>query len=116
VFRLAVSILGHEFVLESEDVAQDVMVRVYCALRSFRGDASFGSWMYRIAFNHALNVKARLRYRAPHLRRVFVTPRESLGSWPGFRRARPEKETTSRFRALRPRIFPADIDQQFVAH
>ena len=61
------SILGQGFVPEAEDVAQDVMVRVYHALGSFRGDASFGSWVYRIAFNHALNVKARVRYRAPHV-------------------------------------------------
>jgi RNA polymerase sigma-70 factor (ECF subfamily) len=67
VFRLAVSILGQEFGPEAEDVAQDVMVRMHRALGSFRGEAKFGSWIYRIAFNHALNVKARVRYRAPHV-------------------------------------------------
>src|SRR4029078_12224808 len=67
VFRLAVSILGQEFAPEAEDVAQDVMVRMHGALGSFSGDAKFGSWIYRIAFNHALNVKARVRYRAPHV-------------------------------------------------
>ena len=67
VFRLAVSILGQEFAPEAEDVAQDVMLRVHHSLRSFRGEAKFGSWIYRIAFNQALNVKARVRYRAPHV-------------------------------------------------
>ena len=67
VFRLAVSILGQEFAPDAEDVAQDVMLRVHHSLRSFRGEAKFGSWIYRIAFNQALNVKARVRYRAPHL-------------------------------------------------
>ena len=67
VFRLAVSILGQEFAPEAEDVAQDVMVRMHGALGSFRGDAKFGTWIYRIGFNHALNVKARVRYRAPHV-------------------------------------------------
>jgi RNA polymerase sigma-70 factor (ECF subfamily) len=67
VFRLAVSILGQPFAPEAEDVAQDVMLRVHHALRSFRGEARLGSWIYRIAFNHALNVKARARYRAPHV-------------------------------------------------
>ena len=42
-------------------------MRLYHALDSFRGDAAFGSWVYRIAFNHTLNVKARMRYRAPHV-------------------------------------------------
>jgi RNA polymerase sigma-70 factor (ECF subfamily) len=67
VFRLAVSILGQQFAPEAEDVAQDVMVRVHHSLHSFRGEAKFGSWIYRITFNQALNVKARARYRAPHV-------------------------------------------------
>lgn len=67
MFRLAVSILGQQFAPEAEDVAQDVMVRVHHALPTFRGDSQLGSWIYRIAFNHALNVKARARYRAPHV-------------------------------------------------
>jgi RNA polymerase sigma-70 factor (ECF subfamily) len=67
VFRVAVSILGQECVQEAEDVAQDVMVRVHHALRTFRNESKFSSWIYRIAFNQALNVKARMRYRAPHL-------------------------------------------------
>lgn len=67
VFRLAVSILGQEFAPDAEDVAQDVMLRVHRALASFRGEAKFSSWVYRITFNQALNVKARVRYRAPHV-------------------------------------------------
>ncbi len=67
VFRLAVSILGQELSADAEDVAQDVMLRVHRSLRSFRGEAGIGSWIYRIAFNQALNVKARARHRAPHV-------------------------------------------------
>ena len=66
VFRLVVSILGQAFAADAEDVAQDVMVRVHQALPTFRGEARFGTWVYRIAFNQALNVKARARYRMPH--------------------------------------------------
>lgn len=67
VFRLVVSILGQGFSADAEDVAQDVMLRVHHALSSFRGEAKFGSWIYRVAFNQALNVKARVRYRSPHV-------------------------------------------------
>ena len=52
---------------DADELVQDVFVRVHHALQTFRGDAQFGSWVYRIAFNQALNVKARMRYRAPHL-------------------------------------------------
>ncbi len=67
VFRLAVSVLGQSFVADAEDVAQDVMVRIHQALPTFRGDAKFGTWVYRIAFNQALNAKARARFRVPHV-------------------------------------------------
>ena len=67
VFRLALSILGRGFEAEAEDVAQEVFVKVHNSLGSFRGDAKVSSWIYRITFNQALNVKARARHHRPHL-------------------------------------------------
>ncbi len=67
VFRLALSILGRGSEAEAEDVAQEVFVRVHNSLKSFRGDAKVSSWIYRITFNQALNVKARARHHRPHL-------------------------------------------------
>jgi RNA polymerase sigma-70 factor, ECF subfamily len=67
VFRLALSILGQGFAGEAEEVTQEVMLRVHHSLASFRGEARFGSWIYRIAFNQAVNLKARVRDRAPHV-------------------------------------------------
>src|SRR5207244_641659 len=67
VFRLALSIMGPAFAGEAEEVAQEVFVRVHRGLTSFRGEAQFSSWIYRIAFNQALNLKERVRYRVPHL-------------------------------------------------
>ncbi len=66
VFRLAVSILGREFLPEAEDVAQEVFLKVHHAIESFRGEAEFSSWIYRITFNQAVNLKARVRFRSPH--------------------------------------------------
>ena len=66
VFRLAVSILGREFIPEAEDVAQEVFLKVHHALETFRGEAEFSSWIYRITFNQAVNLKARVRFRSPH--------------------------------------------------
>lgn len=67
VFRLALSVLGQGFAGDAEEVAQEVFLRVHHSLASFRGDAQFSSWLYRITFNLAVNLKARVRYRAPHL-------------------------------------------------
>jgi RNA polymerase sigma-70 factor, ECF subfamily len=67
VFRLAVSILGQAFVGEAEEVTQEVFLRVHSALKAYRGEAKFGTWLYRVTFNQTLNLKARVRFTAPHV-------------------------------------------------
>jgi RNA polymerase sigma-70 factor (ECF subfamily) len=67
VFRLAVSILGQAFVGEAEEVTQEVFLRVHSALKSYRGESAFGTWLYRATFNQTLNLKARVRFSAPHV-------------------------------------------------
>ena len=39
----------------AEEVTQEVFVKAYASLSSFRGEAEFGTWLYRIATNLALN-------------------------------------------------------------
>ena len=67
VFRVALSILGRGHEADAEDVAQEVFVKVHRTLPSFRAESKISSWIYRIAFNHALNTKARARFRKPHV-------------------------------------------------
>jgi RNA polymerase sigma-70 factor (ECF subfamily) len=44
---------------EAEDVAQEVFVTVFKHIDTFRGDAKFSTWLYRIATNHTRN---RMKY------------------------------------------------------
>lgn len=39
----------------ADDIAQEAWIRAFEKLHLFRGDASFGTWMYRLATNTALN-------------------------------------------------------------
>lgn len=47
--RLVQHVVGHP--LMAEDIAQETFLRAYRALPRFRGEASFYSWLYRIAVN-----------------------------------------------------------------
>ncbi len=40
---------------EAQDVAQEAFVKAYRALKNFRGDSAFYTWLYRIAINTAKN-------------------------------------------------------------
>lgn len=37
---------------EAKDLTQDIFLKVYKALPSFRGEAKYYTWIYRIALNH----------------------------------------------------------------
>jgi len=48
---------------DCEDFVQDVMLKAYSALGTFRAEASFATWLMRIAYNTAINsVKKRRSY------------------------------------------------------
>src|SRR5262249_46355000 len=40
---------------DAEEVAQDVLMKVYRKIEAFRGDPALSSWVYRITFNTALS-------------------------------------------------------------
>ena len=40
---------------DAEEVAQDVLLKVFLKIDAFRGDAALSSWIYRITFNTAMS-------------------------------------------------------------
>src|SRR5215831_8015542 len=58
VLRQAMHLLGHA--AEAEEVVQDVFLAVYEKAPSFRGEAAFTTWLFRLTANAALS---RLRRR-----------------------------------------------------
>ena len=52
--------LVHNILLNREDaeeIAQDVFVKAFTGLKTFKGNSLFSTWLYRIAVNTALNKK-----------------------------------------------------------
>jgi RNA polymerase sigma-70 factor (ECF subfamily) len=54
VFRLSIRMGANE--REAADVAQEVFLRVWRGLSSFRGDSLFRTWLYRITLNEVSRV------------------------------------------------------------
>ena len=53
VYQLCYRFVGnHE---DASDLAQDVFIRAFRGLKSFKGNASLGTWLYRIGVNLCLN-------------------------------------------------------------
>jgi RNA polymerase sigma-70 factor (ECF subfamily) len=53
VYSLAYRMVG---ATEAEDLVQDIFLLAHRKLAGFRGDASLGTWLYRLATNHCLDV------------------------------------------------------------
>ena len=84
VYRLAMQITKNH--ADAEDVMQETFLKVYRSIRTFRKDAAFETWVYRIAVNEALNFVKRRERRQE---RTIETTAEA------------EFETDARYRATR---------------
>lgn len=58
---------------DAEDVTQEVFVQVYRKLKTFRGEASFKTWLHRLTINAVL-----MHFRKPVVRREQATKDESI--------------------------------------
>lgn len=67
VYRLAISILDDP--AEADEAAQDALVKVIRKLNTFRGEASFTTWLYAITLNVC---RGRLRQRRSRDRLVTI--------------------------------------------
>jgi RNA polymerase sigma-70 factor (ECF subfamily) len=53
VFRTCMGFLHNQH--DAEDLTQEVFIKAYQSIDSFKGDAAFSTWLYRIAVNASLN-------------------------------------------------------------
>lgn len=53
VFRTCLGFLHNKD--DADDLTQEVFIQAYQSLAKFKGDASFSTWIYRIAINASLN-------------------------------------------------------------
>jgi RNA polymerase sigma-70 factor, ECF subfamily len=78
VYGLAARLVGHA---EAADLTQEIFLRVFAGLESFRGTAGFSTWLYRVAINECLR----------HRRAARPTP-DRLAFEPVSREAEPGQQ------------------------
>ena len=71
VYRVAYRMMGNSH--DAEEVVQEAFLRAYQKLRQFAGNANFGTWVYRIAANYAID---RLRQKKNEEARREVSTRK----------------------------------------
>jgi RNA polymerase sigma factor (sigma-70 family) len=88
VYRLALRMLWHPD--DAEDATQEALIRIMTRIGSYRGEAAFRTWAYRVAANHILNWRqSRVEQENLNFRRYGEQLREGLAE-PGS--ARPDAD------------------------
>ena len=62
VFNIACRLMGNE--ADAADMAQEALIKIYRSIKSFKGEASFSSWVYRLTVNACMD-GLRRRKRVP---------------------------------------------------
>lgn len=82
IFRTCIGFLHNRD--DADDLTQEILIQAYESLKSFKGEAAFSTWLYRIAVNASLN-RVRKNSRNPILNRfdsLFVVGKEREISLP----------------------------------
>lgn len=53
VYRIALSLVKNP--TDAEDIAQDVFIKVYTSVSTFKGNSSLATWIYKITYNMSLD-------------------------------------------------------------
>lgn len=62
---------------ETDDITQEVFIKVYSALKDFREESNLFTWLYRIATNYAINHTKKVKVRNTVSVEVVMEPIES---------------------------------------
>ncbi|MCC7123406.1 MAG: RNA polymerase sigma factor [Acidobacteria bacterium] len=68
---------------DADDLLQEIFLQVYRKAGSFRGDSSLGTWLYRLAMNHCLDVVRSRQARMAHVTDSMDEPDASPVAAPG---------------------------------
>jgi RNA polymerase sigma-70 factor (ECF subfamily) len=107
--RLFVLALHHvRYAADAEDLSQEVWLKAFRAIKSFRGESSFYTWLRQIMINTFLNERRTPRYGGAQV--------VELDAWEASRRDAAHSSNTSNSGSLntRARGLEETVEQQFL--
>ena len=48
---------------EAEDICQDIFIKLFIKIKSFKGDSRFSTWLYSFTYNHCVNYYHRNKFK-----------------------------------------------------
>ena len=94
-------VCSHE---DADDLIQEIYIKIWNALPSFRGEAQLFTWVYRIATNEALNFLRRQRVRAAlSFESLSAAAEKMVDSDPYFDGDEAERKLSAALASLPPR-------------
>jgi RNA polymerase sigma-70 factor (ECF subfamily) len=92
----------------AEELAQEVFLRVYRSRQSYRAEAKFSTWLYRIATNLAVNYARDTKHERATRNVYLDAPDEQTGTTPDVANAEPSMEQNllheERMKAIRTHV------------
>lgn len=93
--------LSHD---DTDDLLQDIYIKVWSSLPTFRGDSALYTWLYRVATNEVLNYLRKNRVKAMLRRETLETYLNNIvDSDPGFNGTELQRELQKAMNTLPPK-------------
>jgi RNA polymerase sigma-70 factor (ECF subfamily) len=100
----------------AEELAQEVFLRVYRSRATYRAEARFSTWLYRIATNLGVNYARDTKHERAASNIYLDQPYVETGSTPDVADAAPLIETTllrdERMTAIRAQVMSLPVQQR----
>lgn len=97
IYRYCLRLLANR--QDAEDAAQEIFLKAYASIHSYKAGTSFSSWLYKVAYHYSLNLLRQRRSRHHLLWRLF----------------RPEESAESAEQAMEKRLFSPELSQALAA-
>ena len=91
VYYLALDLTGNHY--DAEDLSQEVFIKAFQSIKTFRSEGKMSSWLYRITVNTNINQYRRKSFKARKLQESYDELSDSQNRFVGMNRVKDPEES-----------------------